>query len=52
MAYFFVMKKLALVILDGFGINTKTPKENAILQAKTNTFSKLWKAPYATIDAS
>lgn len=46
------MKKLALIILDGFGINSKTPKENAIAQAKAPTLNKLWKADYAALLAS
>jgi|GEM_PF-850833 len=46
------MKKLALIILDGFGINSKTPKENAIAQAKAPTLNKLWKSDYASLLAS
>ena len=46
------MKKLALIILDGFGINTKTPKENAIVQAKTPIFNKLFKSNYASLLAA
>ncbi|MBU0627287.1 hypothetical protein KKG31_01915 [Patescibacteria group bacterium] len=46
------MQKVALIILDGFGINTKTPKENAIVQAKTPTFDKLFSSPYAVLNAS
>lgn len=45
------MKKLALIILDGFGINTKTPKENAIAQAKAPLFHKLFKEQYASLAA-
>ncbi|MFZ2151236.1 MAG: 2,3-bisphosphoglycerate-independent phosphoglycerate mutase [Candidatus Absconditicoccaceae bacterium] len=45
------MNKLVLVILDGFGINEKTPKENAIKQANTSTFDKLLKADYASLGA-
>lgn len=45
------MKKLALIILDGFGINTKTPKKNGIIQANSPVFKKLFKDQYATIDA-
>jgi 2,3-bisphosphoglycerate-independent phosphoglycerate mutase len=44
------MKKLALIILDGFGINTKTPKENAIIQADTPLFKKLFSEPYTTLE--
>lgn len=46
------MKKLALIILDGFGINTKTPKENAIIQGKTPTLDKLFKSDYASLLAA
>lgn len=45
------MNKLVLVILDWFGINEKTPKENAIKQANTSTFDKLLKADYASLGA-
>ena len=46
------MKKLALIILDGFGINTKTPKQNGIIQAQTPLFKKLFSESYAALDAS
>jgi 2,3-bisphosphoglycerate-independent phosphoglycerate mutase len=46
------MKKLALIILDGFGINTKTPEQNAIIQADSPTFKDLFSQSYASIDAS
>jgi len=46
------MKKLALVILDGFGINSKTPKENAIAQGKTPALDKLFKSDYASLLAA
>lgn len=46
------MKKLALIILDGFGINSKTPKENAIAHAKAPTFKQLFAQPYSTLEAS
>lgn len=46
------MKKLALIILDGFGINTTTPKQNGIIQAHTPLFKKLFSESYATLDAS
>jgi len=46
------MEKLAIIILDGFGINTKTPKENAIVQAKAPLFHKLFKEPFASLAAS
>lgn len=45
------MKKLALIILDGFGINTKSPSHNAITQADSPVFKKLFKEPYASLDA-
>ena len=45
------MKKLALIILDGFGINNKTPKQNGIIQANSPIFKKLFSQSYATIDA-
>lgn len=45
------MNKLVLVILDWFWINEKTPKENAIKQANTSTFDKLFKADYASLGA-
>ncbi|MDD3262424.1 MAG: 2,3-bisphosphoglycerate-independent phosphoglycerate mutase [Candidatus Absconditabacteria bacterium] len=46
------MEKVLLVILDGFGINTKTPEENAILQANTPTFKALFSDLYTKLDAS
>lgn len=46
------MKKLALIILDGFWINTKTPKQNGIIQANSPIFKKLFSQPYATVNAS
>ena len=45
------MKKLALLILDGFGINTKDPKHNGIIQANSPIFKKLFSEPYASLDA-
>jgi 2,3-bisphosphoglycerate-independent phosphoglycerate mutase len=47
-----MMKKVALVILDGFGINTTTPQENAITLANAPTLHKLFTEKYALIDAS
>ena len=44
------MKKLALIILDGFGINTKTPAQNAIIQADSSIFKKLFSEPYSTLE--
>jgi len=46
------MKKLVLVILDGFGVNTKTPAENAITLAKSPTFVQLFKKLSTQLDAS
>lgn len=46
------MKKLALIILDGFWINTKTPKHNGIIQANSPVFKKLFTQSYAKLDAS
>ena len=46
------MKKLALIILDGFGINTKTPAEDAITLAKSPTFTELFKKLTTQLDAS
>ena len=46
------MKKLALIILDGIGINTKAPKENALTQGKTPNLDKLFKSDYASLLAS
>lgn len=46
------MEKSLLVILDGFGINTKTPEENAILQAKAPTFKALFSDLHTQLDAS
>lgn len=46
-------KKVALIILDGFGLNFSTPEENAILQAQpTPTIDFLFSQPYAEIEAS
>ena len=45
------MKKVALIILDGFGINTKTPTHNGIIQANSPTFKKLFKEQYASLNA-
>ena len=46
------MKKLALIILDGFWINTKNPTHNAIIQADSPVFKKLFSESYASLDAS
>jgi 2,3-bisphosphoglycerate-independent phosphoglycerate mutase len=46
------MKKLALIILDGFGINIKSSQENAITLAKSPTFESLFKKLTTKLDAS
>ena len=46
------MKKVALLILDWVGINTKTPEENAIVQAKTPKLDKLFAQVHTQLDAS
>lgn len=45
-------KKVILAILDGFGINTNSPAENAILQANAPTLQGLFAQPYTRLDAS
>lgn len=45
-------QKVALIILDGWGINKDYPG-NAIAQANTPTWDKMWsEAPHASMDAS
>jgi len=46
------MEKVLLIILDGFGVNTKTPEENAIIQSKTSTFKALFSDIKTNLDAS
>lgn len=46
------MKKLALIILDGFGINTKYPKKNWIIQADSPVFKNLFAQWYSSLLAS
>jgi bisphosphoglycerate-independent phosphoglycerate mutase (AlkP superfamily) len=46
------MKKVALIILDGFGINETTPENNAITLANAPTLKELFAKKYALIDAS
>ena len=46
------MQKVALFILDGVGINTKTPEENAIIQAKAPTIHTLLSQLHTQLDAS
>lgn len=45
------MKKLALIILDGFWINTKTPKQNGIIQSNSSVFKKLFTESYSSLAA-
>jgi bisphosphoglycerate-independent phosphoglycerate mutase (AlkP superfamily) len=46
------MQKVVLVVLDGFGINEKTPAENAITQAKSPTFRNLFAKLQTKLNAS
>lgn len=46
------MKKVALIILDGFGINTKKPKNNWIIQADSPVFKDLFSKLHSSLDAS
>ena len=45
-------KKVALIILDGFGLIDSNPDRNAVIQAKTPTFDYLFSRTYAKINAS
>lgn len=46
-------KPITLVIMDGWGINTKNTTYNAIAQAKKPNFDKLWKEyPHTELGAS
>jgi bisphosphoglycerate-independent phosphoglycerate mutase (AlkP superfamily) len=45
-------KKVALIILDGFGLIDSNPDRNAVIQAKTPTFDYLFSKTYAKINAS
>lgn len=45
-------KKLALIILDGFGINTKNLEENGIYCANNQTFTNLFQQKFAQLQAS
>ena len=48
-----IEKKIALIILDGFGINHLTPEENAITQAHpTPVIDTLFSQTYGKIEAS
>ena len=46
------MQKVALLILDGVGINITTPEENAIVQAKAPTLHNLFSKVQTQLDAS
>ena len=46
------MKKVALIVFDGFGINEITPENNAISLANADTIHALFSQPHAKIDAS
>jgi bisphosphoglycerate-independent phosphoglycerate mutase (AlkP superfamily) len=46
------MKKVSLIILDGVGINEKTPEENSIAQAQTPTLDRLFAQMSTRLDAS
>jgi len=45
-------KKVALVILDWFGINDYKPSQNAIIQAKSPVFESLFAQNHAKLEAS
>ena len=45
-------KKVALIILDWFGLTNVEPDRNAIIQAKTPTFDYLFSKTYAKIQPS
>jgi bisphosphoglycerate-independent phosphoglycerate mutase (AlkP superfamily) len=45
-------KKVALIILDGFGLIDSNSDRNAVVQAKTPTFDYLFSKSYAKISAS
>ncbi len=46
------MKKVSLIILDGVGINEKTPEENSIAQAQTPQLDRLFAQMSTRLDAS
>jgi len=46
------MSRIILAILDGFGLNTINPAENAIIQANAPTFKMLFEKPFTKLDAS
>ena len=45
-------KKVALIILDWFGLIDSAPDRNAVIQAKTPTFDYLFSKTYSKISAS
>ena len=47
-----MQKKVALIILDWFGLTDIDPDRNAIIQAETPTFDYLFSKSYAKINAS
>ena len=48
----FMSKKVALIILDWFGLTESNPDRNAVIQAKTPTFDYLFSKSYAKIKPS
>ena len=47
-----VSMKVALIVLDWFGLTDSNPDRNSIIQAKTPTFDYLFSKTYARIEAS
>lgn len=48
-----MVQRTALIVLDGFGINNKTPQENAIILAPdTPTIDWLFTQPYTSLHTS
>ena len=47
-----MLQKTALIILDWFWLNNRTPEENAIVQASTPTFDRLFSCPFGKLEAS
>ena len=46
------MQKVALIVLDGFGITSKAPEQNAITVANTPIFNDLFAKRYTALEAS
>lgn len=46
------MQKVALIVLDGFGITSKAPEENAITVANTPVFNDLFAKRYTALEAA